>query len=574
MNQLAKLSFTKNKIIMILLVIMMGIGLLAINHPGYAQHMMHSQKDESSSTVAPLLDGMGDYQRIVTTSSEHAKRYFDQGLTLSYAFHHNEAARSFRHAIQLDPEFAMAHWGLALVLGPNINARMSVNNIEEAFTASRKALELSENESPENQALIQALQHRYDNIRQGNRDHLDLAYADAMRDIAKKYPDDPDIVSLCAEALMDLHPWDYWTRDGQAQAWTPEIVDLLEAIMVKHPRHVGANHLYIHAIEASPHPEKALRSAELLEHLVPGAGHLVHMPSHIYVHVGRFRDGVASNLQAIKADQYYEVQCRTQGVYPLSYMPHNPHFLWYCAIMCGDLEQAIFGQVKTRELLSQDHLHHSGYGALQHMSMLSVYTHIRFSQWDAILEEELPHKAPPYIEGVWRFARGLAYVHTGDLKAAQAEQVILKQCIFHPKLRHESIWTINQLKTLLQIANHILMGEMHASEGNLEDAVLELTQAIDLEYQLNYNEPPDWVYPARHTLGRIYLEANKPEDAERIFREDLEVKAENGWALFGLYQALKDQGKEQESKEVWERFVKGWANHKITPWGDPGTTPE
>lgn len=315
---------------------------------------------------APLFEDLGEHHHAISTPVPLAQRYFDQGLILAYAFNHAEAERSFREAARLDPDCAMCYWGAALVLGPNINAPMEQDDVSKAWKALQAAIERSNKASEKEKAYIQALAKRYSEKALDDRSPLDLDYADAMRELVQRYPDDLDAAALFAEALMDLHPWDYWTKEGQTQPWTPEILTVLESVLARHENHPGANHLYIHAVEASPDPERGLASADRLHDLVPGAGHLVHMPAHIYVRLGRYHDASLANQRAIAADDSYLEQVRAQGIYPLAYVPHNHHFLWATATMEGRNRLAIGSARETASRVDRENMGEPGMGALQH----------------------------------------------------------------------------------------------------------------------------------------------------------------------------------------------------------------
>jgi tetratricopeptide (TPR) repeat protein len=381
--------------------------------------------DEGKS-IAPSLDGMGDLNHPVTTSNEMAQRFFNQGLVLSYGFNHKEAERSFREAARLDPNCAMAYWGIALVLGPNINAAMDDEAVQPAYEATRKALELAPGASKKEQAYIQAVSKRYVDHAVEDLSSLDKAYAQAMGEVARQFPDDPDAVVLYAEALMDLHPWDFWEKDGQPKPWTPKIVATLEGALKKWSQHPGANHFYIHTVEASHQPDRAMVNADRLGSLVPGAGHLVHMPAHIYIRTGRYHDGSEANERAIESDDAYITQCRSQGIYPLAYHPHNWHFLWATASFEGRSKRAIEAARTLTTKVSQPMMREAGYGTLQHYYIIPMYALVKFGKWNEILNEPAPPEDLLYPTGVWHFARGMANTRTGQLKEAAKELEMLQ----------------------------------------------------------------------------------------------------------------------------------------------------
>lgn len=521
-----------------------------------------SPKQDSSGhlfegQIAPLLQGMGNHHFPISTDDTLAQRYFDQGLVLSYGFNHKEANRSFHQAAKLDSGNPMAWWGAALVLGPNINAGMPEDHIPKAWEALQKALELKENASQKEQDYIEALSHRYGKNPPDDRTPLDSAYAAAMGRLAEKYPRDLDAQTLYAEALMDLHPWNYWKKDGSPQSWTPEILHILESVIEQDPDHPGANHLYIHAVEAEK-PENALPSADRLQTLVPGAGHLVHMPSHIYIRTGDYHRGTLANERAVKADNKYVSQCRQQGIYPLAYVPHNYHFLWATATMEGRSERSIKAADQTSDLVDTKMMRQPGLGTLQHYWVIPLYGYVRFAKWDNILNVSEPAGDLIYPRGVWHYARGMAFIGKGKIKRAEEELSNLKTIASDDTLKEITIWEINTTQELMQIASRVLEGEINAAQQNFNTAVSLLEEAVEIEDQLEYNEPPDWFFPVRQNLGAVLLKANRPGKAERVFRKDLAKFPENGWSLFGLYQSLKAQGKDDNASKVKKRFESAW----------------
>jgi tetratricopeptide (TPR) repeat protein len=515
-------------------------------------------EDETKGRTAPLLQGMGDLHHAITTKSEMAQRFFNQGLTLSYAFNHKEAERSFREAARLDPDCAMAYWGIALVLGPNINAAMDNAEVPNAYAAIQKALALAPNVSEKEQACINALAKRYAAEPVADRKALDEAYADAIREVAQRYPDDPDAAALFAEASMDLHPWKYWELDGSPKPWTPEIVNTLEAGLQKWPQHPGLNHFYIHAVEASPNPARALANADLLGNLVPNAGHLVHMPAHIYIRTGRYQDAVVANERAIAADSSYITQCHAQGMYPVAYVPHNHHFLSAAATFGGNSEKALMAAHHMAMNQDRKLMREPGYGTLQHYMMIPLYAMIKFGKWEEILQEAAPESDLLYPTGVWHFARGMAFTRTNHLDEAGEELAKLKIIAADTSLKHVTIWDINTTYDLLQIAAEMLSGELAAKKGDFNEAISRLQKAVEHEDNLTYDEPPPWYTPARHNLGAVLLEAGRAAEAQRVFEEDLKKYPENGWSLFGLQQSLLAQGKKAEADEAKQRFEQAW----------------
>ena len=512
---------------------------------------------KAEAKIAPLLTGMGKNYHSITTKSPSAQRYFNQGLTLAYGFNHAEAARSFRQAIKLDPNCAMCYWGLAYVLGPNINAAMEDDNVPEAYQAMEKALSLAGNSSAKEQAYIQALSSRYVKQPVEDRSSLDRAYAEAMAKVAQAYPNDIDAATLYAEAIMDTMPWDYWTKAGEPKPVTNQLLTTLESILARAPYHAGANHLYIHAVEAV-RPEQGIAAADRLRNLVPGSGHLVHMPSHIYIRVGRYRDAAIANEKAIAVDRDYLTQCHAQGVYPLAYVPHNQHFLWFSAVFEGDSKLAMRSANQLAEMIDKEQMRAPGLGTLQHFSIMPLYTMTRFQKWEEILSYPQPDEDLKYPIGIWHYARGLAFNAQGKLQAANQELEQLTAIVNDPALAGVTIWDINTTKAILEIATQVLTGEIAAQQGNYDQAIAHLQQAVTLEDNLNYDEPADWSTPTRQNLGAIYLAANYPAKAEQMYREDLAIYPDNGWSLWGLAKSLEAQGKAREAKTITRKFTKAW----------------
>ncbi|RJP73042.1 MAG: hypothetical protein C4532_05095 [Candidatus Abyssobacteria bacterium SURF_17] len=515
---------------------------------------------QDSGQLAPLLEGIGRYHYAISTDSPDAQRFFDQGLILSYGFNHAEAERSFREAARLDPDCAMCYWGIALVLGPNINAPMSAEANPKAYEALQKALELAPQATEKERALTNALAKRYVENPPEDRAPLDGAYADAMREVVKRFPDDVDIAALFAEALLDTHPWNYWSKEGAAQPWTPEIVATLESVLKRAPEHPGALHFYIHATEASPEPQKAERYADTLSKLVPGTSHLAHMPSHTYIRIGRYHDATLANQRALAEDRTYIAECRAQGIYPLAYMPHNSHFLWYSAMMEGRYALSMQAARETGAHGQHDMMSHPAFGPLmQHFSVIPLYGQVRFGKWDEILKESKPASGLPYPMGVWHYARGMAFVRKGQPGQAAEELNNLKIMAADPSLEGQKVWDANSTADLLQIGVEVLAGELGAKQPDYESAIQHLARAVRLEDALIYIEPPDWHFPVRQSLGAVLLEAGRPAEAEQVYREDLRSNPENGWSLYGLAQSLRRQGKTDEAAQVEERFKSAWA---------------
>lgn len=514
--------------------------------------------------AVPLQDNLGKHQYPVSTAVPKAQRYFDQGLILSFGFNHAEAARSFREAARLDPKCAMCFWGEALVLGPNINAPMNDSVVPQAYAAVQQAWSLASHATKKEKALIQALTKRYGNEIVKDRSHLDAAYAEAMRAVYLQFPDDAVIGSLLAEALMDLHPWDYWKKNGKAQPWTAEIVSILEGVLEKTPNQPLANHLYIHAVEGSPHPEKALPSAERLATLVPGSGHLVHMPAHIYLRVGRYRDAALANQQAVKVDQHYLNHSHVESIYTAAYIPHNYHFLWAAAAKTGQYKLALQAARDTAAKVNPEEMREPGFsGTLQHFSLMPLYTQALFGQWREILTEHEPPADLLYVRGIWHYARGLALLRQGNIDSAQLELAHLRQIVSDPAVVDLKIFDVNEISQILKIAQAVLEGEISANQLDYDAAIDHLNRAVALEDGLNYTEPKDWYLPPRQVLGAVLLAAGKAAGAEQVYREDLHFHPQSGWSLFGLVQALRAQDKKTDAEMTQEQFDEAWSDADV-----------
>jgi hypothetical protein len=513
----------------------------------------------TSGKKAPMFKGLEGIDFKISTTSEEAQAYFNQGMMLSYGFNHAEAARSFYEASRLDSTCAMAYWGYAYVLGPNYNAAMEEENYQPAYDATLKALSLSKNCTPMEISLINALTTRYEAKAPDDRTHLDIAYAAAMKKVYEQYSTDPDIGALYAESLMDLHPWDlYEKQTKKPKAWTPELIAVLEHLIQTHPMHPGAHHFYIHALESSSTPEKALPSAKLLDTLVPGAGHLVHMPSHIYINTGDYHLGTLSNLRAVEVDSLYTTACHAQGVYPLTYYPHNYHFLAATAALEGNSQLAWKAAGKLQEHTATDIMNQPGWGTLQHYYIIPYYIAVKFAMWDTIFSLPRPEKDLLYPQAIWHYAQGMAYLGTNDLPNAQKELDTLEILAADTSLQQITVWGINTTADLVQIAVKVLSGEIAARQNQFEASISLLKEAVQIEDNLNYNEPPDWFFSVRHHLGAVLLKAGKYKEAEKVYRKDLEIWKKNGWALIGLYNSLILQKKESEAQSVKSDFDKAW----------------
>lgn len=508
----------------------------------------------SAGSAAPPED-LGAHVFPVSTRSPEAHRAFDRGLTLAYGFSHQRAEKEFRRAAELDPSCAMAWWGVALVNGPHINFPVvPPDRAKTAWEALQKARARAPGASGLEQALIDALGKRYADPQPEDRAPLDKAYADAMRGVWRSYAGRADIAVLYAESLMDLRPWDLWTADGRPQPGTAEIVALLERALELDPDHPGANHLYIHTMEASPRPEAALDAADRLLDLVPASSHLVHMPSHIYARLGRWEDAAESNRRAIRVDDARRAVDRAPGFYAM-YMAHNRHFLVYTDMMQGRSADAIRAARTMVAEMPKEFL--AAYaGVADGFVIFPSEVLMRFGRWGAVLKEPEPAESFPLSRALWRFTRGVAYTALNRLDQAREEQSAFRNAA----AKVPEGWTFgnNSAADLLAIASNVLDGELAAKEVRFDDAVKFLEEAVRIQDRLRYDEPPDWVQPVRHTLGAVLLRAGRYAEAEAVYREDLRQYPENGWSLYGLGRALRLQKQDGPAKEAEKRFEKAW----------------
>lgn len=514
---------------------------------------------------ATLLEGLGNYHRAITTAHPDAQRWFDQGLILSYGFNHDAAERSFLKATELDPDCAMCWWGAALVLGPHVNAAMDPASNGKAWMRLQKAQALAPRVDLWEQAFIEALAARYADKPPADRAPLDRAYANAMSALVKKLPDDLDAGTLYAEALMDLSPWNYYTAEGKAKGNTKEIVRVLESVLARNPDHAGALHLYIHAVEASDKAARGAAAADRLRELVPGSGHLVHMPAHIYTRVGRYHDAAVANQKAIKADDAYLATCQpAPGVYPLGYVPHNHHFLWWASSMEGASATALAAAEETaKRAYLPDLIKSPGFEFLQDFWVTPLKAKVQFGRWAEIVATPQPPADLPYPVAVWHFAQGMAAAEQQRLDAAQGHLAELARAAADPQYDQYFVGPDRALSRTLKVAERVLAGELAAARKDPAAAIAAFEQAVQAEDANLYFEPPLWHQPSRHYLGAALLAARKPAQAERVYRADLERNPENGWALFGLAQSLKAQGKKQEAAAVEERQRKAWQHADI-----------
>jgi tetratricopeptide (TPR) repeat protein len=528
--------------------------------------------DEASAPVSevPLYGDLGDYHYEIGTNEPLAQQYFDQGLRLYYAFNHQEGIRAFREAQRLDPDCAMCWWGEALAWGPNINLPMDSASGVASYVAMEGALARRGSAREHEQFLIDALTTRYEAVPPADRRDLDRAYADAMAAATAQYPDDHEVAVLYAESLMDLRPWDYWTSDGEPQEGIAEALALLEGVVAANPRHPGACHFYIHAVE-KVYPERAVPCAERLAALMPGAGHLVHMPGHIYVRVGRYLDAVTANQHAVHADETYIAdQQPTMGMYTAGYYPHNYDFMAFAAMMIGRGQEAIDAAERVPTLLPAELFGAPGMDFLQHWSIRPLLFRIRFGRWDEILAEPAPPSERRHALGMWHYARGRALLATGDEAGAGAELTELRRLASEPELRTLKL-EYNMSADLLGIAERVLTGWVEATGGRFAMAAEALREAARREDALLYGEPPEWSVPTRQDLGAVLLAAGRFADAGQAFREDLDKFPDNGWSLSGLAQALRAQGRGAEADAEEADFRRVWSTADVAPpvWAMP-----
>ncbi len=518
--------------------------------------------DQAAVRTAPLFTNLGSHHHPITAASKDAQRYFDQGLTLVYGFNHHEAIRSFKEALRLNAHCAMAWWGIALAHGLNINAPMMEDAVPQAYEAIQQAQKLVEKASEKEKAYVQALARRYTETPVKDRAPLEKAYADAMREVSKRFPDDLDAATLAAEAIMNTMPWNYWEKDGRPRPGTEDAIALLESVLRRNPNHPGANHYYIHAVEASPQPERGLPAAYRLCNLCPGAGHLVHMPSHIFLRLGYYHDAVLANERAVAADETYISNCKAQGFYPMMYYSHNVHFIWFALAMEGRSEEAIREGRKAAEMLKEA----KGSPEMPQIYWVRstpVLALARFGRWDEVLREKPPAAELTYERAISHHARGLAFVRKHKLSDAAKELKDLEKIVNDKETAAlESDYLPGA--TLIKIAYSILAGEVAGAKGDAAEGIKRLEAAVRLQDDLPYMEPPYWHYPIRQSLGTALLGAGEYEKAEAVYREDLKKWPRNGWSLFGLLQSLRQQGKFAEAADVERQFRDAWKYADVT----------
>jgi tetratricopeptide (TPR) repeat protein len=511
----------------------------------------------TSSVQVPLYDNLGTHHYRVSSRVPQVQAYFDQGLRLYYAFNHAEAIRAFEHAARLDPACAICHWGTALAYGPNINAPMDSASAVKAHGHAQRALRLANRASPTERELIRALATRYTARPAADRAGLDSAYARAMGDLARRFPADVEIQTLHAEALMDLRPWRYWTRDGQPEPGTETILAGLERVIQRNPNHPGACHFYIHAVEAV-HPRRAVPCAERLAALMPGAGHLVHMPGHIYIRVGRYADAIRANEHAAHADEaYIRDQRPGVGTYTVGYTPHNHDFLAFAASMAGRRRQAVDAAGAILPLVPREMLGAPGMEFTQHRLTRQLQVLARFGMWDEILAAPAPAEELVHARAIWHYARGRALAARGDVAGAEAELAKVRAVAASPATKDMKL-EFSMARSVHAVAEHVLAGHIDAARGNHAGAAAHLRAAAQAEDSLVYGEPPEWHVPVRQELGMVLLAAGQAADAEAAFRQDLERFPANGWSLHGLARAQRAQGREADAARTEAELRTAW----------------
>ena len=515
-----------------------------------------AQQHPATRPAVTLMSGIGDIHHPVATKNPAAQQFFDQGLRLIYAFNHDEAARSFQHAAELDPNMAMAYWGIAEAVGPNYNDPANDDRRKQAYEAVQKAVHLSANSPANEKAYIDAMAQRYPSATNADWHQSAINASNAMREVTKKYPEDLDAATLFAEAEMNLHPWGLWKTDGTPEEGTEEVVSTLESVIRRDPNHMGAVHYYIHAVEASPRPERALAGANKLASLAPGAGHIVHMPAHVYIRTGDYEAAVKTNEQAAAVDRAYIKVTGAQGIYPMMYYSHNLHFIAMCSAMNGNYSEGR----KNADLLAENvGPHVKEMPPLEGFMTIPMAVEIRFHHWNEILKMPQPDPAMKTVTVFWHFGRGLALAATGRVSEAEAEYKIVADAesatppdvIFQMPIN-------NKAKDIMKIAEDVLGAKVAMAKKDNDRVIAQLREAVAIQDTLKYGEPPDWFFPVRESLGAALLMNGDAAGAEKVFREDLEHNPRNPRSLFGLHQALMQQKRDYDAGFVRKQFEASW----------------
>jgi tetratricopeptide (TPR) repeat protein len=508
-----------------------------------------------------LYNSLGSYSYRITTANPEAQRWFDQGLRLMYAFNHYEAQKAFREAARIDSGCAMCYWGIAMTEGSNYNSPTDANREKTALSAAQEAQRHAAGASPVERALIQALAWRHSPDPTAKREDLDRAYASAMRKVAQQFPKDAEVGTFFADSMMNLRPWNLWTPDGKPQPGTEEIVQTLERVLTDNPNHPGSLHLYIHAVEAGPDPRRGESAADRLLPLMPGAGHMVHMPSHIYWKVGRYADAVNANMAAVEADRRYFETATPSPIYRGLYHPHNIDFIWQAASMQGRSAETFraageFASSASPQMIKE-------MPDMETAPVAPVVALVRFGRWDEVLRQPPPPKDWLYTRGLWHYARGMAFNAKGQAAEARGELGQLEQ-VLQSMPEQRTVAFFFRAKNMLQLAANVLAGEIAAKAGDIASAERLLRAAVAEQDTHWFTEPPPWYFPVRQALGAVLLQAGRAADAEKVYREDLHQNPGNGWSLFGLTQSLEKQGKTAEAAQTGERFRKAWAQADVT----------
>lgn len=529
-----------------------GLAACTASHP-------RAVANAADASQVPLFETFGDLHRDIGTRVPAAQRYFDQGLRMTYGFNHEAAGRAFAEAARLDPACAMCVWGQALVLGPNINLPMDPASAKKATALAKRAALLATHARPADRALIEAQLARFADPAPADRRPLDQAYADAMGRVAAEFPDDDDAATLHAESLMDLSPWSYWKADGTPATHTPRILAELERVLSRNPGHIGAVHYYIHATEASPNPERAIPYADALAELAPGSGHLVHMPAHTYIRVGRYHDATMTNFSAASADKTFLAFCHgSNGVYPIGYVPHNWHFATMSAGLTGSRTLALQAARETAKRVDRTVMDTPDMAFMQLFVVAPLFTQVRFGDWKAILEPSAPPADLPFPTAIWHFARGMAHVRTGGLVEAEREASMLHAISTEPAMQTLAFGATTHGDSVLHVADALLRGELLRAQGKPKDALASLRQAVAAEDLLAYNEPADWPLPTRSYLGAALLESGNPSAAADAYQQDLKTYPDNGWSLFGLALAQQRMGQTNAALATQQRQATAW----------------
>jgi tetratricopeptide (TPR) repeat protein len=509
----------------------------------------------SSDSSVCTATGFGNVHHPVKTSSPEAQKLFDHGMALDYGFNHNQAQRCFQRAAQLDPRMAMAYWGIALVLGTNYNMPVDPDHEKEAYAAVQKALKLAASGPASERDYIQALAKRYTDSPDPDYDKLEAAYHSAMRVVYKRYPDDLDAATLFAESGMNLHPWKLYDHNGKPAPGTMEIVTVLQSVLKRDPNHLGANHFYIHAVEASNHPETGLDSAHKLAGLAPASGHLVHMPAHIYIRTGDHEDSEKTNEEAARADEAYFAEAHPQGIYPMMYYTHNLHFIAVENAFMGNYAASLAAATRVQEHVAP---HLKEMDMLDAFYSLPLQIMVRFHKWSAVLATPQPDASQALTSGFWHFARALADADSGKLDQARTELAALREGTPAMSKMSTNPQGPHDAEVMPQMMAHLVEARIARAERHTDDAVAHLRNAVSLEDSMDYNEPPDWLYPLREPLGAALLQAGKAAEAEKVFREDLKQNPNNARSYFGLAESLKAQGKTADAAAAEKQFRQGW----------------